>query len=174
MLIGNHREERMAQLSYAKLKLACDLCRSLAAARRGSEKESCIIATHTLNSFIFRKKIYIYIPPLIVMWIGTRSTNVLRHLWFGLGFFLLSFGQTWVCQLSLSDCSFKSSLDNLKIITDKPDRLPAIFNHPSPANYLLKRASTGIWTETITTHSNLFNFNKMTSAIYIYIYIYIA
>lgn len=116
------------------------------------------------------KKIYIYIPPLIVMWIGTRSTNVLRHLWFGLGFFLLSFGQTWLCQLSLSDCSFKSSLDNLKIITDIPDSLPAIFNHPSPANYLLKRASTGIWTETITTHSNLFNFNKMTSAkIYIYI-----
>lgn len=68
MLIGNHREERMAQLSYAKLKLACDLCRSLAAARRGSEKESCIIATHTLNalnSFIFRKKKKN--PPLIVM-----------------------------------------------------------------------------------------------------------
>lgn len=123
MLIGNHREERMAQLSYAKLKLACDLCRSLAAARRGSEKESCIIATHTsnaLNGFIFRKKkIYIYIPPLIVMWIGTRSTNVLRHLWFGLGFFCSVLGTlgsaSWVyltVALKVALTTWRSSLIN--------------------------------------------------------------
>lgn len=104
-------------------------------------------------------------PPLIVMCIGKRSTNVLRHLRFGVGFvgflfgwFFLSFQQTWLCQLSLSDCSLKGSFDNLKV----PDRLPAIFNQPSVVNNLLKRASTEIWTESTTTHSSLFHFNKMT------------
>lgn len=65
------------------------------------------------------KKIYIYIPPLIVMWIGTRSTNVLRHLWFGLGFFCSVLGRlgsaSWVyltVALKVALTTWRSSLIN--------------------------------------------------------------
>lgn len=56
-------------------------------------------------------------PPLIVMWIGTRSTNVLRHLWFGLGFFCSVLGRlgsaSWVyltVALKVALTTWRSSL----------------------------------------------------------------
>lgn len=129
-------------------------------------KAASLLPVHwTLWIVLFKKWKLKKNPPLIVMCIQKEVQMYSGIL--DLGLVLLFFVCLLVPQFSADlalPVEFDCSSDNLKVVTHVPGRLADIFHHPSVVNYLLKIASTEIWTDSITTHNNRFHFNKMTFA----------